>query len=290
MTRLPLLLLLAAFHAAGAAASSLYQIEVVVFARDSADAEVEEHWDRDHGLRYPGRLIGLIPEGAAPPTAQAAADGADPAASGAPPLPDGTVPAPTDATADTTAGPLPFQLLPASAQRLQPQARAIDRRSNLRVLFHGAWVQPAGALGSADPVLITGGRQFGRHHELEGYLTLTVDRYLHLDANLWMTRFTTASGLQAEGPVLPEPVITGGAVPEPDEQAGALPTTLTVDGFAPAQIYVMDQERRMRNAETHYLDHPRFGLLVNVIPYKAAAAAAPEPAQPAAPPATVTPG
>lgn len=255
-----------------AAANNLYQIEVVVFARDSAEAEVEEYWEQDHGLRYPSRLMGLIPEGAQP-AAPEMAPAANPVEGAAPMV-----------IAEAPTGPLPFQLLPASARRLQAQARAIDRRSNLRVLFHGAWVQPAGSPGSADPVLITGGRQYGHHHELEGYLTLTVDRYLHLDANLWMARFASASGIQTEGPVLPLPVITGGAVAEPEPASEALSIGLPSDGYAPVQIYVLDQERRMRNAETHYLDHPRFGLLVNVIPYKA-----PEPAQPA-PAAVSTPG
>jgi hypothetical protein len=228
MTRLPslaiALLLLAA--AGGATAATLYQVELVVFARDSADAEVEEKWNRDHGLRYPPRLVGLLPAEA--PAAEGAA--------------------------------APLRLLPASQLRLGADARAIDRRSNLRVLFHGAWVQPGGSLGNTDAVLISGGKRYGRHHELEGYVTLTVERYLRLDTNLWMSRFAVAGGLPStDAPVLPRPPFASGA------DSGAEPGGT----YSPSQIYVMDQERRMRSGELHYLDHPRFGALVQVTPHRA---------------------
>ncbi len=219
-------------------AQTLYQVELVVFARDSAEAEVEESWQRDYGLAYPKRLIGLAPAG-----------------------PDSTSPA-------------PFQLLPASARRLNNEANTLNRRSNLRVLFHGAWVQPVGGIESADPVLITGGNQYGQHRELEGYVVLTAERYLHLSADLWMTRFSTGNALDADVPVLPLPRIT---VQQTATTTDASSTnTATPDiGYIPGQIYAMDQERRMRSGELQYIDHPRFGLLVLATPYKAAQPPAP---------------
>jgi hypothetical protein len=242
MTRLlSLCIALLLLTAGGATAATLYQVELVVFTRDSADAEVEEKWDRDHGLRYPSRLVGLLPADA--PTA------------------DGTV-----AT---------FRLLPASQLRLGADASTIDRRSNLRVLFHGAWIQPGGTLGDTDAVLISGGKRYGRHHELEGYVTLTVERYLRLDTNLWMSRFAVAGGLPStDAPVLPRPRLAGGTGAAAEESA---------DTYSPSQIYVMDQERRMRSGELHYLDHPRFGALVQVTPYRAPQ---PQPAPEAEAPAT----
>jgi hypothetical protein len=241
--------------AGGVHAQTLYQVELVVFARDSAEAEIEESWQRDHGLRYPKRLVGLAP----------VADGADP-----------SQPA------------IPFQLLPASARKLNDSARALDRRSNLRVLFHGAWVQPAAGIDNADPVLITGGSRYGDHSELEGYVVLTVERYLHLRADLWMTRFGTGSALDVDVPVLPTPVVTVGTAadgnnPGGGEQAtGTGPATAPATiGYIPERIYTLDQERRMRLGELHYIDHPRFGLLVQVSPYTPPAP--PAPAAPVAP-------
>lgn len=245
---------------AAASAQNLYQIELVVFARDSADAEVEESWHRDYGLAYPKRLIDL----AATP-----AESADPAQAAA-----------------------PFQLLPTSARQLNDSARAIDRRANLRVLFHEAWVQPVGGIDSADPVLISGGRHYGQYRELGGYVVLTVERYLHLRTDLWMTRFGTGNVLDVDVPVLPLPVITvQTAAGESDStttaaaaDASATPEPAGV-GYIPDQIYVLDQERRMRSGEIHYIDHPRFGMLVLVTPYKA-----PEPPAPVESPAAAPTG
>jgi len=254
-------LLLSLLCAGNLQAQTLYQMELVVFARDSADAEVEEGWKRDYGLAYPERLIGLAP-------APAQADPALPATS--------------------------FQLLPAAARRLNNEAQTLDRRSNLRVLFHGAWVQPVGGIESADPILISGGQRYGKHNELEGYVVLTAERYLHLRTDLWMTRFSTGNALDPNVPVLPMPVITvqpAVATPTTESTASeasntgsvvATPTTAsTLPGidYIANQIYVIDQERRMRSGELHYIDHPRFGMLVLVTPYTA-----PPPPTPAEPP------
>lgn len=266
--------LLLLMQAAGAGAQNLYQVELVIFARDSAEAEVEENWQQEQGLAYPKRLIGLAP-------ASEQSDPQQPAA--------------------------PFQLLPAAERKLNESARAIDRRSNMRELFHGAWVQPVGGIESADPVLITGGRQFGRHSELEGYVVLTSERYLRLRADLWMTRFGTGNALDTDAPVLPMPVVTvqpaaSPAATESDATASAggsaaAPFTSGTSSVGPSgfdyipdQIYAMSQERRMRSGELHYIDHPRFGLLVIVSPYEPPTPPAPaEPATDAAAPISTAP-
>ena len=36
----------------------------------------------------------------------------------------------------------------------------------------------------------------------------------------------------------------------------------------PYHVYSMQQSRRMRSGELHYLDHPVFGLAIKVTPYK----------------------
>ncbi len=165
-------------------------------------------------------------------------------------------------------------------RQLNESARAIDRRSNLRVLFHGAWIEPVGGIESADPILITGGRKFGQHNELEGYVVLTSERYLRLQANLWMTRFSTGNALDSDTPVLPIPVVTVQPAASSDLEADDSGTRVTVyntpvTDYIPDQIYQMDQERRMRVGELHYLDHPRFGMIVQVTPYEAPQQATP---------------
>lgn len=193
----------------------------------------EERLRQDYRLRYPARLVALQPAAAAA---------------------------------------APFQRLPAEALRLARDAAALDR-AGMRVLFHGAWRQEPLARDRADSVLIQGGRRFGAHHELEGYVTLGLERYLHIDSDLWLSRFGAVADAAAEGPQLPSPPVETGETPSAAEDPAA--------GYAVEQLAVLREQRRMRSGELHYLDHPRFGALVLVTPVEAA----PAPEAPAADPA-----
>lgn len=133
-------------------AQTLYQVEIVVFARDSAEAENEEHGDNPRALRYPERIVALQN-----------GDGSN----------------------------APFQLLPGDALQLNKEAAIVGQRRNWRLLAHAGWRQYAEEPGRATSVFIAGGRQFGAHRELEGSFTLSVEHFLRADANLWLSRFGT---------------------------------------------------------------------------------------------------
>lgn len=141
------LLLLAAFSVR---ADGLYQVEIIVFARDSADAENEENWSKHPALRYPAQTI-VLP----------ASDGSGVA----------------------------YQLLPTDMLQLNREASAIAQRRNMRVLTHAAWLQPLEDPTRAKSIFISGGKQFGTHRELEGTLAVGVEHFLRADANLWLSRF-----------------------------------------------------------------------------------------------------
>jgi len=64
--------------------------------------------------------------------------------------------------------------------------------------------------------------------ELEGAVRFSLSRYLHLDVNMLFRDFATGS---------PEPV-----------------------------LYQIHEQRRIKSQETNYFDHPRFGVLVRVMP------------------------
>lgn len=91
---------------------------------------------------------------------------------------------------------------------------------------------------------------------LDGTVRLIVSRYLHLRADLYYTapvEWTDgedAAGQAAAAGTAASPRITRG----PDGQA--------------MLSYGMNQGRRMRSGELHYLDHPVIGLLVKVTPYE----------------------
>lgn len=148
-----------------AQAETLYQVELIAFARNSADAENEENWDRKYNLRYPERLVSLQ-----------ATDGSD----------------------------SPFQLLSTDAMQLNREADAIAGRRNWRVLLHTAWRQTVDNPAQSTAVVINGGKPFGTHHELEGTFTLSVDHFLRADANLWLSRFSNGA-MASSPTVLPNP-------------------------------------------------------------------------------------
>ncbi len=202
---LALCLLISAF----AQAETLYRVEIIVFARDSAEADNEENWSKHPDLHYPAQTLALQ-----------AGDGS-----------------------------APYQLLPADALQLSREATALSQRRNMRVLVHQAWLQPVEDPTHAKNILISGGKQFGAHRELEGTFALGVEHFLRVDAQLWLSRFS-ANG-------------SGDAQPLPNPP-GTFTDPSTTDQFVPTQTVVLQEQRRMRSGELHYFDHPKMGLLVLV--------------------------
>ncbi|HET8711665.1 MAG TPA: CsiV family protein [Spongiibacteraceae bacterium] len=199
---------------ATAQAQTLYQVELIAFARSGAGVEHEENWDRKYDLRYPERYVALQ-----------TADGSD----------------------------APFQQLGVDAMQLNKEADAIASRRNWRVLLHTAWRQNVDDPAHATPVIISGGKLFGLHHELEGTFTLSIERFLRADVDLWLSRFSNdPTALSAQ--ILPNP-------------PGTIAATATdITPYVVTRTVVMQQRRRLRSGELHYFDHPLLGLLVLVTP------------------------
>jgi hypothetical protein len=199
------------------AAETLYQVEIIVFARDSGDSE--DSLRSSSELRYPARTVQLGNDGGAP-----------------------------------------FQALPPTSLQLKREADALGQRRGMRVLAHQAWQWPSVVPAQAVAVAIGGGRQAGAHRELEGYIALSADHFLHIDTQLWLSRFgeTGADAL----PLPPVPGLITSAGPAEAESVAS-------------RIFLLREQRRMRSGELHYFDHSRLGLLVQVTPVVAAAANTP---------------
>ncbi|MEM7219119.1 MAG: CsiV family protein [Pseudomonadota bacterium] len=189
--------------------------------------------------------------------------------------------------------------LPAEDLTLADSAVAIERRGNGEVLLHGAWLQAVPERGAPVPQSIAAGPAFfalgDEHHQLEGKIDVTLGRYLHVRPALYFhaglsqeqidrfdfdarrsadvpigRRASTASvevrdlssvarpvGVQSRG-ALADQMQAGDA-----DTAGALPDAA---GEALPAYYRMNQSRRVRSGELHYIDHPAFGILVQVTP------------------------
>jgi hypothetical protein len=155
-----------------------------------------------------------------------------------------------------------FHLLPATEHRLGGVVKRLEASGRYRTLVHLAWQQPALTRKRALAVRIAGGWSRAAplsslhpshsvfHHVVDGTFRLYRGRYLHALVDLVLYR--------SEPTVHP-----------PQEQQLAFhgeqqptPTPL------PPTQFRLSEHRRMRSGELHYLDHPLFGLLVEVTPYR----------------------
>ncbi|MGL6162060.1 CsiV family protein, partial [Microbulbifer sp.] len=219
--------LLLALAAAGAQAANYagttFEIEMIVFSRPGGMEQSRETWPAAPRLQYPDRWVDFQ-------TVGGDGDGA-------------TV------------------LFPA-ATRLDNKVAALNRGGSYRVLFHKAWRQVLQQKHKAPAILIDGGDSSGDHRQLEGSVTLSVSRYLHLSTNLWFSDFADGE-MTSDGIPLPSrPTLTS-------EE----PLDLMTDSTAPLigaqplyaqRVAVLQEERRLRSGELHYIDHPQLGVLIEV--------------------------
>ncbi len=162
--------------------------------------------------------------------------------------------------------------LPTTAAHLADVREKLEAQGGFRILFHELWEQPVYDEDAAPYLLVRGGREYGKHRELEGVLQLSINRYLHLKADLRLSAYRR--GRRRGGP-WPLPAVP----PQPDAgtdfPAGKIRQVVQVlEGLwqeSRTELTVertvrLHQRRRMRSGELHYLDHPMLGMLVLVRP------------------------
>ena len=226
----------------------LYQVEMIIFKRgENYTYADDERWRRDTTLRYPQNYRQLI-------TTETTGR-----------------PAPASVLSD----PSYFYTLPQSEYTLDNLTYALRKDRSYQVLFHQAWQQKI-TEKETPAVIIQGGDKMGQYHELAGSIQLRVSRYLHIETDLWLTRFSSANnpdnvlnnGVLSESiadnswPTLPLPPTASG------QSVTATNTTSSTQYNLPAVEYIATfrEKRRMRSEELHYIDHPALGLLMMITP------------------------
>lgn len=189
---------------------------------------------------------------------------------------------------DALAAALPRLRLTGADTLLAPAAERIANSREYRLLGHYAWRQPSPAADQAEHLLITGGNASGEHFELEGYVTLSRSRFLHVEATLWLNELlapgTPPPAGAVELPTLPEPQLpTEGsgltdatpaldpaiAAPPGLEGMAATPATevLAVEPQLSRESIVLRANRRVAGNGIYYIDHPRLGLILTARPW-----------------------
>lgn len=264
-----------------------YQIEVFIYANNNPAAAREEVWPKESGLKYLEPLVVLTEFDEQQSSLE---QQADPAAinSG----PDLLNFEQQDLVAATAApAPTPFVSLAARELQLQAVSRNILRQADFRPLFHKAWRQQLTDRKNSEQIIILGGERFDQHYELEGTISISVERYLHINTNLWFSTFTgNVGGDETPWPVLPTIPVSLAETQTPDLFAapsfnynfslGREFQALTGNQYLVERTVTLRQHRRMRSNELHYVDHPLLGLLIKISPYEPESAKVDKPAEP----------
>jgi hypothetical protein len=161
-------------------------------------------------------------------------------------------------------GPRPdaYRALDASDQQLGSIARSLGRSSKFELLSHLAWRQPVGA--EATPILVQLGQHYGDDHEIDGILSFSRTRFLHIAADLWYTQFTA----RFEQQPLPQQNEPSAARDLAQRYPELVEANRLGETYMPVHRYHLLQSRRMRSGELHYIDHPFFGILVQITPFE----------------------
>lgn len=280
ITAFVLLLLSSQFCGAQGRFEGWYQIEMIVYSRPQQNSV--ESWPKNIDLSYPLNWQQLLDPEQPPAEPQAL----DAAAENSPLTPKAKNDEPESVDIERT----PFYRLPRELRELNSVSARLSEHAGFKVLFHQAWRQIVVGKDRSPSVLIFGGEEFGEHHTLEGSVTIHVSRYLHINTHLWLSEFQTNAGQSRnQWPTLPQQPPkrltqqtsrTGASLPEKHNTPSGTnafnftqPSTSTAltdflaAPYLPREIITMNQSRRMRSDELHYLDHPRMGLLIKILPY-----------------------
>ncbi len=196
--------------------------------------------------------------------------------------------------AEAAPRPTPFIALPASQREFRGKAAYMARTGEYRILFHEAWAQPVMGREQAIPLVLDRSGDSGDWPELQGSITLHVARYLHLETRLWLNtrgEYLPGDWRMPSAPLGPPSVITvepelpeseladpndllpGGEVTVYESEAFGdldLPMEEEEEELEPQSPWrhavLLEQRRRMRSLEVHYLDHPLLSVVIKLEP------------------------
>ncbi len=167
-----------------------------------------------------------------------------------------------------------FYALSEFERQLVTQREVLDKSRNYRVLFHEAWNQAVPNKENVIPIKLNGGERYGRQSELQGYISLFVERYLHFSTDLHLIQYEKSSDPFS----VVEDLTLETSASDTLQQFGGL-SLLNADSTLNNQISrksnqffiatssaQLKESRRMYSKRIYYLDNPRFGLIILITP------------------------
>lgn len=173
--------------------------------------------------------------------------------------------------------------------RLEDELERLQRPRNNSVIWRGNWLQAVPNRDAPEPLEIAVNELESGEFQLTGSIEVTVNRYLHLHAQLLyhdpafgdeLGADFAAQGVTGASAITGQPqsnlrqtasVANGGAIRSDairfDDKAIAPAVNdqalLEQQQFEPL-FMTLDETRRMRSGFLHYLDHPKLGMLVRI--------------------------
>lgn len=219
-------------------AADWYKVEVVVFANQDSAPLADEYWPEIKEIPVPSNALNLKPSNA-----------------------EGSA----------------YKRLPSSSLSLHDAKKRLRNSGPYKILFHAGWMQPVYRTQTPRPIHITGGEILDNGmYELDGYIAVGRGTYLHFRPNLFLSRKLTAD----ENALLQSPINTTVENSADNAQAAALITmqaSSTATSAMSNELFPaipdiltvnLDQARRMKSKELHYIDHPLMGILVEIRPVR----------------------
>ncbi len=189
-------------------------------------------------------------------------------------------------TENTGARPTSFTFLPRNQLVFRSKAASMQKTGRYNILFHEAWTQTIASRSRALPIVLDQSGDDLQWPLLQGTIKLYKSRYLHLETNLWMN--TDGEYLHSTWSMPPPPLGPPSVIVEEQFQyePTAAPTVQVYDLHTQEEpldleealaeelgpVYpfrhavLLQQSRRMRSGEVHYIDHPMLGVIVKVTP------------------------
>lgn len=182
--------------------------------------------------------------------------------------------------------PTPFTALSKKSAEFYGKAAYMQRSGRYKTLFHETWVQPVRGESTAVPIIIDRSGDSGQWPRLQGSVKLHIARYLHIETNLWLNTqgqylpgewrmpappLGPLSVIIEEPPEAPaDPYFLNQETAPPSAETAVLDEGILVEETGPVYPWrhavLLQQKRRMRSQEVHYIDHPLLGVVIKFMP------------------------
>lgn len=135
-----------------------------------------------------------------------------------------------------------FESLEPSENMLIEQAAKMTREKGYNILLHKSWLVEAKPEQEATPILLNLTSSTEYKSAIDGYLTFYKSRYPHVIANLELER----------------------RIPNRIKEEFAQQQKIQLEDLPDYMRFQLNESRKIKSGQLHYLDHPIFGALIQI--------------------------